>query len=182
MRFNISNPKSSFTTCLLYSLGALGTWTLCGIWAVKWHCSLLRMVIHTHGLRGCVAAYMCAGCHTQMKTEQCILALRQSWFWFCIFWGYVFFYSMAFLLIFLFLTTIHPYESSQGKVKPLGDGVSARTLRLWVVGEERKCVLSLPLVAEAIPICHVWAANLMTDCRLRASFAVVELGSALAWE
>lgn len=142
-------------------LGALGTWTLCGIWAVKWHHSLLREVIHTHGLRRCVAAYVCAGCHTQMKTEQCILALRQSWFLSCIFWGYVFFYSMAFLLVFLFLTTIHPYESPQGKVKCLADGVSAKTLRLWVV-RGGKCVLSLSLVAEAIPICHDWAANLVS--------------------
>lgn len=73
---------------------------------------------------------------------------------------------MAFPLNLLCLTTAHPYEPPEGKVKGLGAGVSADTLmcqwigplRLWVVRGE-KDVLSVPLVADAMPVWHVWAGN-----------------------
>lgn len=94
---------------------------------MKWHHFQGGLTHSRTPQTGCMDACMCAGCHPQIKTEQFILALRQSWFCSCIFWGYGFFYSMAFLLMFLFLTTIHPYESLKGKAKCLGDEVSAKT-------------------------------------------------------
>lgn len=117
---------------------------------------------HAHGVCGCVCvcrelySKKSKAMYSNIKAKMVLfLHVLELWIFFC---------SVSFPLHFLCLTTMQPYE--KGKTRVLEARVSAETLmcqgvaplRLWVVRWE-KCVLSLPLVVDIMPVWHVWAGN-----------------------